>query len=180
MFTKNDMKFLSFISWLVAQELMLDIFPSSVKRTPPVIFSYEVYSWRMFQILTTEYVKNNEKNVLTENRVSILCEIRTCAWLSSIHFKIKSRPRCRTIRCKVACFEGIDNGWFVYLHDQWCITGNFYSVFKHFFSNDWFLVKVTSFSRFGRFARYTKTHQVLSFSRNSSNIAIILPFIHLC
>ena len=35
---------------------------------------------------------------------------------------------------------GIDNGWFVYFHDQWCIIGSFYSVFKHFEIIVWLLL----------------------------------------
>ena len=117
-------------------------------------------------------MKNNEENVLTENLVSISCEIRTCARLNSADVNIKSHPRCRTIRCQVASFEGINNGWFVYFHDQWIIIGSFYLVFEHFEIIIWllllaefwpisrFVVKVASFSRFVRFGRYIKIHLV--------------------
>ena len=85
-------------------------------------------------------MKNNEQNVVTENPVSILCEIRTCARLNSTDFNIKSRSRRRIIRYQVVSFEGIDNAWFVYFHDQWYIIASFYTVFKHFEIIIWLLL----------------------------------------
>ena len=78
------------------------------------------------------YVKSNEQNVLIENPVSILCEIRTSARLNSSDCNIKSRSRSRTFKYQVASFEGIANGWFVYFHDQWCIIGSFSNILRSF------------------------------------------------
>ena len=52
-------------------------------------------------------MKNNEQNVLTENPVSILWEIRTRARLNSTDFNIKSFSQCQTIRYQVASFEAL-------------------------------------------------------------------------